>query len=106
VSSGGVKGVYFTSVDHIMMRSPLLCSRIYFLSTLTTTFSSLISGTTTTCPASTFTRMENKNEYEPGTHSVAYVTAPNDETAKKIAKGLVEKKLAACVNIIPQITSM
>ncbi|CAB3372640.1 Hypothetical predicted protein [Cloeon dipterum] len=45
-------------------------------------------------------------EYEPGTHSVAYVTAPNDETAKKIARGLVENKLAACVNIIPQITSI
>lgn len=50
--------------------------------------------------------MSTTTEYEPGTHSIAYVTAPNDETAKKIGRGLVEKKLAACVNIIPQITSM
>lgn len=44
--------------------------------------------------------------YTSGEHSVAYVTAPNEEVAKKIAHGLVNKKLAACVNIIPQITSI
>lgn len=33
-------------------------------------------------------------------------TAPNIEEAKKIARYLVESKLAACVNIIPQITSV
>lgn len=69
-----------------------------------------------------------------GVYSVAYVTVPNDTVAKKIARyrliftnvfaslldktfnvvyssffsqsGLVENKLAACVNIIPQLTSM
>ncbi|GAB1869050.1 Protein CutA-like protein [Camponotus japonicus] len=41
-----------------------------------------------------------------GVHSVAYVTVPNDTVAKKIACGLVENKLAACVNIIPQVTSI
>ncbi|KAM0724515.1 Protein CutA-like protein [Formica fusca] len=41
-----------------------------------------------------------------GVHSVAYVTVPNDTVAKKIARGLVENKLAACVNIIPQLTSI
>jgi hypothetical protein len=85
-----------------MTRSRLLCSRIYFLSTL----SGALSSFSTTCPAPSLTKMASKEEYEPGTHSVAYVTAPNDETAKKIAKGLVENKLAACVNLIPQITSM
>ncbi|KAL6259767.1 hypothetical protein P5V15_009681 [Pogonomyrmex californicus] len=41
-----------------------------------------------------------------GVHSVAYVTVPNDEVAKRLARGLVENKLAACVNIIPQLTSI
>jgi len=33
-------------------------------------------------------------------------TTPNIEEAKKIAHYLVESKLAACVNIIPQVTSI
>lgn len=91
------------------MKSPLLYSRLCLLSTLSTSLSSFISATSTTpaCQLSTLSKMENKNnEYETGTLSIAYVTAPNDETAKKIGRGLVEKKLAACVNIVPQITSM
>ncbi|XP_065067778.1 protein CutA homolog [Rhopilema esculentum] len=39
-------------------------------------------------------------------HSVAFVTCPNEDVAKKIARGLVEKKLAACVNVIPRVTSI
>ncbi|KAL0121331.1 hypothetical protein PUN28_006692 [Cardiocondyla obscurior] len=41
-----------------------------------------------------------------GVHSVAYVTVPDNAVAKKLARGLVENKLAACVNIIPQLTSI
>ncbi|XP_043939458.1 protein CutA [Protopterus annectens] len=44
--------------------------------------------------------------YTSGTHSAAFVTCPNDTVAKDIARGIVTKKLAACVNIIPQITSV
>lgn len=46
------------------------------------------------------------NSSLPGTFSVAYVTVPNEELAKTLAKGLVREKLAACVNIIPRITSI
>ncbi|KAG9472095.1 hypothetical protein GDO78_021225 [Eleutherodactylus coqui] len=44
--------------------------------------------------------------YKAGSVSAAYVTCPNDTVAKDIARGLVERKLAACVNVIPQITSI
>lgn len=33
------------------------------------------------------------------------VTCPTLEEARKISKGLVEEKLAACVNLVPQIES-
>ncbi|XP_028159722.1 protein CutA homolog [Ostrinia furnacalis] len=39
-------------------------------------------------------------------YSVAYVTVPNTEVGKTIGHGLVKNKLAACVNIIPQVTSI
>ncbi|BFZ06028.1 hypothetical protein BsWGS_09067 [Bradybaena similaris] len=44
--------------------------------------------------------------YTSGTASMAFVTVPNIEVGKKLAHGLVENKLAACVNIIPQVTSV
>ncbi|KAK2918615.1 protein CutA homolog isoform X1 [Channa argus] len=44
--------------------------------------------------------------YMSGTHSAAFVTCPNDTVARDLAKGIVEKKLAACVNILPAIKSV
>lgn len=36
--------------------------------------------------------------YVPGDSSIAYVTTPNDESARKIARELVSRKLCACVS--------
>ena len=35
-----------------------------------------------------------------------YTTFPNDQEARKLGKKLVEERLAACVNILPNITSI
>ena len=37
---------------------------------------------------------------------VVFITAPDMEVAKVIAKELVAKKIAACVNLVPKITSI
>ncbi|XP_045765937.1 protein CutA homolog [Maniola jurtina] len=39
-------------------------------------------------------------------YSVAYVTVPNKDVGKTIGHGLVKNKLAACVNIVPEVTSI
>ncbi|KAH8300856.1 hypothetical protein KR044_000519 [Drosophila immigrans] len=44
--------------------------------------------------------------YAAGSSSVAFVTTPDKESAKKLAHGIIERKLAACVNIMPQIESI
>uniref|UniRef100_F6TVZ7 Protein CutA n=1 Tax=Equus caballus TaxID=9796 RepID=F6TVZ7_HORSE len=44
--------------------------------------------------------------YVPGSVSAAFVTCPNEKVAKEIARAVVEKHLAACVNLIPKITSI
>ncbi|XP_024064801.1 protein CutA homolog [Terrapene carolina triunguis] len=44
--------------------------------------------------------------YTPGSLSAAFVTCPNEKVGKDIARAMVEKHLAACVNIVPQITSI
>lgn len=38
--------------------------------------------------------------------AVVKITCPNLEVAEKIASALVEKRAAACVNIIPGVTSV
>jgi periplasmic divalent cation tolerance protein len=37
---------------------------------------------------------------------VVLITAPNQEVAKTIARALVEERLAACVNLVPGLTSI
>ncbi|KAK7929176.1 hypothetical protein WMY93_005571 [Mugilogobius chulae] len=44
--------------------------------------------------------------YAPGTHSAAFITCPNQTVALELARGIVQRKLAACVNIVPAIKSV
>ena len=37
---------------------------------------------------------------------VVLITAPSSEEGEAIARALVEEKLAACVNVIPSVTSL
>ena len=39
-------------------------------------------------------------------HIIVYITVPSPEEGEKIAKALVEKRLAACVNIVPGLRSI
>jgi periplasmic divalent cation tolerance protein len=41
-----------------------------------------------------------------GAVQVAFVTAPDPETAAGIARALVEERLAACVNLVPGVRSI
>ena len=45
---------------------------------------------------------------EPGNSEViaVFITVPNKHIAERVGSHLVEKKLAACVNIIPGVTSI
>ncbi|XP_016993031.2 divalent-cation tolerance protein CutA [Drosophila takahashii] len=49
---------------------------------------------------------ESGESYVAGSSSVAFVTTPDRESARKLARSLVEQKLAACVNIVPHIESI
>lgn len=44
--------------------------------------------------------------YSPGMHSAAFITCPNHTVALELARGIVQRKLAACVNIVPAIKSV
>ncbi|CAH2316679.1 homolog isoform X1 [Pelobates cultripes] len=44
--------------------------------------------------------------YIPGAHSLAYVNCPNEQIAKDIGRGILEKRLAVSVNIMPKSSSL
>jgi periplasmic divalent cation tolerance protein len=39
-------------------------------------------------------------------HRIVFTTAPSTDEARKLANALVEDRLAACVNIVPQVESI
>ncbi|XP_014446002.1 protein CutA homolog isoform X2 [Tupaia chinensis] len=44
--------------------------------------------------------------YVSGTHSIVFVNCPNEQTARDIARAILDKKLAASVNILPKVSSL
>ncbi|HTY82512.1 MAG TPA: divalent-cation tolerance protein CutA [Dehalococcoidales bacterium] len=46
-----------------------------------------------------------KAKAQPPTYAVVFVTARDAEEAEKISKALVKRRLAACVNTIPQVNT-
>lgn len=44
--------------------------------------------------------------YISGSHSLAFINCPNEQTAREIARDILEKKLAASVNIMPKSSSL
>ncbi|XP_053551335.1 protein CutA homolog [Bombina bombina] len=44
--------------------------------------------------------------YIAGTSSVAFINCPNEQIAKEVARGILEKKLAVSVNIMPKTSSL
>ncbi|KAM3911430.1 protein CutA homolog [Leptodactylus fuscus] len=44
--------------------------------------------------------------YISGSHSLALINCPNEEIAREIARGLLEKRLAASVNMMPKSSSL
>jgi periplasmic divalent cation tolerance protein len=42
----------------------------------------------------------------PARARVVLITAPDGQTARQLARALVERRLAACVNLVPGITSI
>uniref|UniRef100_T1GD97 CutA1 divalent ion tolerance protein n=1 Tax=Megaselia scalaris TaxID=36166 RepID=T1GD97_MEGSC len=61
-------------------------------------YSRIFAKMSSTCPATA--------SYEKNSSSIAYVTMPNNDAAKALAHKIVGHKLAACVNVIPGITSI
>ncbi|NXR88525.1 CUTA protein, partial [Hypocryptadius cinnamomeus] len=44
--------------------------------------------------------------YVPGTHSMALVSCPNEHIARDIARAIMDKRLAAYVNILPKSSAL
>ncbi|NWU34034.1 CUTA protein, partial [Hylia prasina] len=44
--------------------------------------------------------------YIPGTHSIAFVSCLNEHIARDIARAIMDKKLAAYVNILPKSSAL
>ncbi|SPP88548.1 protein CutA homolog [Drosophila guanche] len=72
-----------------------------------TAFASTTTGKRILCSTTKMTDQKTcDSSYIAGSNSVAFVTTPDRESAKKLAHGIIDRKIAACVNIIPKIESI
>uniref|UniRef100_A0A674EWN9 Zgc:63972 n=1 Tax=Salmo trutta TaxID=8032 RepID=A0A674EWN9_SALTR len=44
--------------------------------------------------------------YLPGHHSVLLINCPNEQAAKDIGRAIMERRMAACINILPRTSTM
>lgn len=68
--------------------------------------SSVVKIMSTNSTSSSTNKDQPSAAYEPGSASIAYVTTSDMNAAKELARGLIATELAACVNIVPGITSI
>lgn len=94
---------YLLLTKHSTQYTALAINRLCSKSTISL---STTPASTTCSTQDSLNMSETEFKYESGTSSVAFVTAPDEKIAKKLAHGLVERKLAACVNIMPNIQSV
>ncbi|KAI5089401.1 protein CutA-like precursor, partial [Silurus meridionalis] len=49
---------------------------------------------------------ELSGSYAAGHHSVLLINCPTEQTARDVARYIMEKRMAACVNILPRTSTM
>ncbi|ALC49887.1 CG11590 [Drosophila busckii] len=106
---------YLSKAGSVHLRWLFARNLLFIAATAAVTSRTTFATTTTTLPVASLSTLANCNKmgdkscessYTAGSSSVAFVTTPDKESAKKLAHGIIERKLAACVNIIPQIESI
>ncbi|XP_055324031.1 protein CutA homolog [Sitodiplosis mosellana] len=83
-----------------------LVGRKSFLAAATEATAACSSSSSKNCWLPSSRMSSTSSSYTAGASSICYVTTPNEESAKKLAGDLVSSKLAACVNILPNIQSV
>lgn len=92
---------YLTLISMFRCSVTLGRRSLLLFNTFTRSSNSPLSISQSTLPSRTMCSTDEHFQF-----TVSYVTTPDEKTAKEIAHKLVQNKLAACVNVLPQITSI